>query len=295
MDKQPLEAKLFRMFEKQVRRQQSWLSTRAEPAAATLTVAVLQERWKFADLQKQTDQPTVWLKEVLQGIGVLSRKGALAGSEQASLFPPLAGEMLSPDVLLCCRSKHRALGAAERVQGSFAMTLIHGPASSTLSHQLACHLCRANARGSRPGCTLIMSSATRQTHELLWARHIPEAQSRTLSNTQRHVLSSLGQSVLCQINGASSAVPSLPAHSLHGWRSSLGHVEHMCAHINLLAAVQAVEGCMWIQIRTNSCQVGPTTYGELRYSTSATDVMPQSLRLTRCWVHALRICCSCWV
>ena len=38
-----------------------------------------QERWKFADLQKQTDQPAVWLKEVLQGIGVLNRKGPNMG------------------------------------------------------------------------------------------------------------------------------------------------------------------------------------------------------------------------
>ena len=39
----------------------------------------LQERWKFADLQKQTDQPAVWLKEILQGIGVLNRKGPNMG------------------------------------------------------------------------------------------------------------------------------------------------------------------------------------------------------------------------
>lgn len=39
----------------------------------------MQDRWKFADLQKQTDQPAAWLKEVLQGIGVLNRKGPNMG------------------------------------------------------------------------------------------------------------------------------------------------------------------------------------------------------------------------
>ena len=39
----------------------------------------LQERWKFADLQKQTEQPAVWLKEILQGIGVLNWKGPNVG------------------------------------------------------------------------------------------------------------------------------------------------------------------------------------------------------------------------
>lgn len=41
---------------------------------------MVQAHWKFAEVQKHTDQPAAWLKEVLTGIGVLNKKGPYMGS-----------------------------------------------------------------------------------------------------------------------------------------------------------------------------------------------------------------------
>ncbi|KAK9810881.1 hypothetical protein WJX73_005243 [Symbiochloris irregularis] len=55
LDKDKLEARLFRLFEKQA-------------------------RWKFAELQKHTDQPTAWLKEVLLGVALSNKRGPYIGT-----------------------------------------------------------------------------------------------------------------------------------------------------------------------------------------------------------------------
>ena len=39
----------------------------------------LQPRWKFAELQKHTDQPAAWLKEVLLSIGLVNKSGPYHG------------------------------------------------------------------------------------------------------------------------------------------------------------------------------------------------------------------------
>lgn len=53
MEKDDLENLLFRLFERQ-------------------------SRWNFIQLQKETDQPAVWLKEVLAEVAVLNKRGAHA-------------------------------------------------------------------------------------------------------------------------------------------------------------------------------------------------------------------------
>ena len=37
--------------------------------------SVLQSRWNFIQLQKETDQPAVWLKEVLLEVAMLNKRG----------------------------------------------------------------------------------------------------------------------------------------------------------------------------------------------------------------------------
>jgi transcription initiation factor TFIIF subunit beta len=34
-----------------------------------------QARWSFVQLQKETDQPAVWLKEVLGDVAILNKRG----------------------------------------------------------------------------------------------------------------------------------------------------------------------------------------------------------------------------
>eukprot|EP00210_Caulerpa_lentillifera_P007044 g6738.t1 len=55
MEKGDLETKLFSLFEDK-------------------------KHWTIASLQKRTEQPLTWLKEVLSGIAVLNRSGTYAGS-----------------------------------------------------------------------------------------------------------------------------------------------------------------------------------------------------------------------
>ncbi len=101
MEKDDLESLLFRLFERQVcgdcyasfwclflksRTRVSWCSLislqqsseKQSETHANSCVTSVQSRWNFIQLQKETDQPAVWLKEVLGEVAVLNKRGAHA-------------------------------------------------------------------------------------------------------------------------------------------------------------------------------------------------------------------------
>lgn len=49
--------------------------------SAEKAVAIVpQTHWKFAELQKATDQPTAWLKEVLLSVALINKRGPYIGT-----------------------------------------------------------------------------------------------------------------------------------------------------------------------------------------------------------------------